>query len=575
MRVRFSIIYLLIIATTVVTAVVRGCVLYFFSGSLGFEASYPDEANYYLPAANMLIEGGVDFFKSPRSLWNGPLNPLWIAAFGGNVPIVKVANTLLFSLASGVLAGAVGSIAGWRKGALFALGLLAYPQTYSFVPTLLTEPLYISLLMLSFGFVLLLNFSSLGFLGSGVLLGFATLARPTTQLFPLFLLALAIGLCKAPWRHRLVIHSVAALIVCAPTVLWNWTQFGKAGIANGLGAVLYLGNDLRRDGDEPVYYGVDFDTYRITAPSTHLDSDGDAALTKVAVQRIKSRPSQSALLIIRKAFRYLFGSYHGYFWPHNGLLGKIKYESSMMQKCVSLAWPAAQVLVVLAALVALFQGWIAPVLRIYVAAMLMYFTALHAVTFPIPRMFLPLYPYLLVLGAIGMGSRMTAPAARRIFCVSAPLIFAFVCAPRASQFPSESNAAYTSFFDYRYEGAFEGQNDIQKREFDDVIGDDPYLVYRFNGIVLQRSQVVSFHLMTRCADRIERRGNGQIFWAVNNSAFSESSSVQFPLRSGSAIHVVRPALAPNWSGALTSLRIDLPHEFLGCSVRVQNVALLE
>lgn len=573
---RFSRIYLLIIVTAVITALVRGVVLYFFSGSLGFEASYPDENNYYLPAANILMELGVGFFKSPRSLWNGPLNPIWLAVFGGSVPIVKAANTLLFSLASGVLAGGVGSIAGWRKGALVALGLLVYPPTYSFIPTVLTEPLYISLLMLSFGVLLLLNFSSLGFLGAGVLFGLATLTRPTTQLFPLFLLALAMFVCKAPWRRRLMVHGVVALIVCAPTVLWNWSQFGKAGIANGLGAVLYLGNDLRRDGDEPVYYGVDFDTYRITAPNTHLDSEGDAALTKAAWQRIKARPRQSALLMVRKAFRYLFGSYYGYFWPHNGLLGKIKYESNFLEKCRTLAWPAVQVTVVWAALIALFQGWIPPILRVYVASMMLYFTALHATTFPIPRMFLPLYPYLLVLGVIGMGSRMTAPTARRIFCVSAPLIFAFVCAPRADQFYSESSGAYTSLFDYRYDGVFQGQNDIQKGKVDDdIVAEDPYLIYKFNRVSLQRSQVVSFHLMTRCADGIERRGNGQVFWAVNNEAFSESSSVKFTLRSASAIHVIRPALSPNWSGALTSLRIDLPPEFVGCSVSVKNVSVLE
>jgi hypothetical protein len=524
----------------------------------------------------MLMELGSGFFYSPRALWNGPLNPLWIAAWGSQVPLVKFANVLLFSLASGVLAGGVFHVTGWRKAALVCLGLLVYPPTYSFIPTVLTEPLYVSLLMFSFGVVLLGDFSNIGFVLSGILLGLATLTRPTTQLYPLFLVALAVMIfSKVPWRRGFILHSVVALVVCAPMVLWNWSHFGKAGIANGLGAVLYLGNDLRRDGDEPVYYGVDFDTYRITAPNTHLDTEGDAALTEVAWQRFRARPGEVALLTLRKVGRYLFGSYYGYFWPHGGLVAKIKYASGLSQKLSALAWPVVQVLVVLAALIALCQRCVTPVLRIYVGSILVYFTALHAVTFPIPRMFLPLYPYLLVLAVVGVGDRVSAKRVRRIFCVGAPLILAFVCAPRSSQFPTESSATYISFFDIRHAATFESSHDINKRELNYVVGDDPYLVYRFNNVALQRSQVVSFHMTTSCPDAIERRGMGQVFWSVDNAAFSEDKSLQFPLRTGEAAHVVRPALSQAWSGDLTALRIDLPYKFVGCSVGIENVALLE
>jgi hypothetical protein len=124
-----------------VTVVIRCIALYLFSGSFGFEANYPDESNYYLPAAQMLRDLGLGFFLSPRSLWNGPLNPLWIALFQGHVPLVKFVNVLLFSIASAFLAGGVGVSFGWRRASLVALGLLVFPPTYQLVPTLLTEPL--------------------------------------------------------------------------------------------------------------------------------------------------------------------------------------------------------------------------------------------------------------------------------------------------------------------------------------------------------------------------------------------------------------------------------------------------
>jgi hypothetical protein len=488
---------------------------------------------------------------------------------------VKFVNVLLFSIASAFLAGGVGVSFGWRRASLVALGLLVFPPTYQLVPTLLTEPLYVSLLMFSFGLLLLGDFSPRAFVLSGLLLGFATLVRPTSQFFPPMLVFIGIVLRGSPWSRRVIVHGAVALAVCLPTVGWNWWQFGKVGIANGVGAVAYLGSDLRRDGDEPMYSGVDFDTYRITSPYTHLDTDGDARLIQVFKERISKHPTQTALLFVRKAGRYLFGSYYGYFWPFNGLTGKIAHESSLLSKIGVMIWPAVQVVVVVAALVSLFWGSCSSILRMYVGAIAFYFTALHVIAFPIPRMFMPLYPYVLVLGVVGLGTREVGRKARALFGFSAPLIFAFVSAPRQAAFPTEVGEEYLSFFEDRCRGALQERHDIEEGDSGVIQGPDPYEVYRFDGISLLRSQVFTFALGVRCPLGSERRGIGQIFWSVDEQAFSESRSITFPMRSVDAVHVVRPALGPTWSGTLNAIRVDLPPEFVGCAVRVQEVQLLD
>ena len=138
-------------------------------------------------------------------------------------------------------------------------------------------------------------------------------------------------------------------------MLWNFSQFGKAGLANGLGAVLYLGGDLRRNGDEPVYSGVDFDTFRITTPYTHLDTEGDARLVAVAKDRMLQHPLATGALFIRKGARYLLGSFHGYFWPYNGLVGKLEHDPSWRSKCSTLVWLSLQVFVACGAFFSLFR----------------------------------------------------------------------------------------------------------------------------------------------------------------------------------------------------------------------------
>ncbi len=57
-----------------------------------------DEKSYYLPGAEAILSEGLGWFLTPRSLWNGPVNPLWIAAFGANPLTVKIANLGLFAL---------------------------------------------------------------------------------------------------------------------------------------------------------------------------------------------------------------------------------------------------------------------------------------------------------------------------------------------------------------------------------------------------------------------------------------------------------------------------------------------
>jgi 4-amino-4-deoxy-L-arabinose transferase-like glycosyltransferase len=535
-------------------------------------ATYPDEHNYYLAAARLINESVSGFFYSDRLLWNGPLNPLWVAVLGSRIALIKSLNIAIFSAASAFLTLAIASRYGRKAALMVGLGLLLYPPSYDLVPTLLTEPLFTAFLMCSLAVFIRGDFSVKAAAGSGFIIGFATLVRPTTQFFPFLIIALALMIIRRPIAKRVILHGVCAVVIMSPALFWNWYNFSKLGIANGSGA-LCLGSDLRVDGDEPIYHGVDFDTYETTAPFTHLDSEGDRRLMELTKSRVGKFPLQMIGLTLRKFGRFIFGSYYGYFWPYNGLVGKLTSGLPLSSKFSGIIWPLVHSFAVVIALGSIFIKQIPLCFRLYIGLMIFYFALIHAVAFPIPRMVFPLFPYILTLAAVGWVN-MGRPT--RLFSGALALsVFALVCSPKARVYPTEESREYIDVFSVRRVGGLSGAHDIESRQGQSIVlGSDPFLVFNFEQFELKRNQVISFQLRSNCVDPVVRSGTGQIFWANPNAGFSEDKSISFPLRSKDGYHVVRPALSTNWQGKLGSVRVDLPASFVGCSVDVDQVAVM-
>ncbi|MBN8550907.1 MAG: glycosyltransferase family 39 protein, partial [Deltaproteobacteria bacterium] len=262
---RHAVVLLLLVLLEVL---VRVLAVYHFGEGQWSIASFSDEKNYYLPAARAILEQGSAFFLTPRSLWNGPVNPLWIALWQADIASVKIANIVLISLCSlcvwDIARVLFGYAAAYTALALFIL----YPPFLEFAPTVLTEPPFIFLLALSFWFYVCCPWRmTQAAICAGVALGLAILTRPTAQLFPLFLLCILGVVWLVSWctgkslqfgQRKLVTFAVAAALTITPYIAKNYFCFGKLGIANGLGAVLFLGNDLRTSGDEPLYSQMSF-----------------------------------------------------------------------------------------------------------------------------------------------------------------------------------------------------------------------------------------------------------------------------------------------------------------------------
>jgi len=368
---------------------------------------FPDEKNYYAAGAELFLKQGWSYFLTPRSLWNAPLSVLWIALWRIDVPLIKVLNVLLLGVAGFLLWDAARRSWGLLGAFLVLLLYNAHLPFFTWGPTILSEPPFCFLLV--FSLWLMVAAPKGRFFLCGLLLGLAALIRPSLQFYPLFALLFLGVLWLCSKRLRKVITAARGLagglclligfsLPVVPYLVKNYVIFERLVLANGLGAVLYLGNDLRTNGDEPVYVGRDFDTFKITAPYTHLDSEGDRRLMAAARDNFKARPYETILLNLKKPFRFLFGSKAYHFYPYKSWFSLHKNAGwkASTAALFELTLTAMVVILGLAGMVYL-SGNQVP--RFFALSMVLYFVAVHSPLFPIPRMALPIFPYLLFYGA--------------------------------------------------------------------------------------------------------------------------------------------------------------------------------
>ena len=558
----------------------------FFGGGSLDALPFSDERSYYLAGAQLFSEQGWRYFLTPRSLWNGPLNVLWIAFLGRQIVLIKVMNLLLLA-GVGVLAWDAARRLFSRSAAYTALLLVTiHPPFARFGPTLLSEPLFVFFTALGFWLVVS-RFESRpgrGALLAGIVLGLGALVRPTLQLFPVALLLVwgALALRSRSLRGQLVLPLLLAAGFLLPVVPWalkNALVLDKVGLSNGLGAVLYLGSDLRVDGDEPVYSGMDFRTGEVTAPFTHLDTEGDRRLVHAAWQQVRAHPSDSARLFAKKPFRFLLGRPISYFSPHRDWL-----EYARRSPLRDLAYVSLEVVLVpLAALVGIAGILLLPgpgAVRVFAGALIAYFTLLHSVTFPIPRLALPIFPPLAVFAA-GVITRTDdrRHLAPTIVAISFAVSLWMALSQRGADPGVASERDLQYFETVRRFDVDQGEPADLRRLWDGRFvstGPDPRLVFSIPPLAVGTNQVVFLELTgddPAATDASSRRANGHIFWRPEGGSFSEANSQPFRIvvDGERRLHRISPSLRPGWHGNISGFRLDFADNRPGVTYRVDRL----
>jgi hypothetical protein len=527
---------------------------------------YPDEKTYYLDAAQRILSEGVaGFLGTPRALWNGPLDPLWIALWQGNVVLVKLANLALVSLA-GVLVWDLARSVVSPRSALLGLAFYAlHRPLYEFGGTILTEPLFVALLILALW--LLVRRSSPRW--AGVILGLATLTRPTIQLFPPLLLV-AVWIPLGPWlqararaRRTVTMLALGWSLVVVPYLAHNAIRHHTPRIANGFGAVLYLGTDLRKDGDEPIYSDMQFDTLERTTPWTHLDTEGDRLLTRAAWEHIRRFPVATAALCVRKIPRFLLGHARHYFFPQHDLVAFARQQPALTTVFTGaeILLTATVVLGALAALIVLPWSFLTGAIVAFAA----YHVLLHALVFAIPRLALPLFPLLTILAAqlLGASGHRLAKAVVATLVVAAAAIIAF---GGRTEFPARVLPSQLAYFDTRREIAVAAPSSsrgvtLRGDGWSEVSGRRPVLEFDIDPIEAEINDVVFVEFDVDRHSAHAGSASMTLAWDTDSAQGADKKrtrAARFPVERSTQVLRFSPSLSPQWQGRITHLALQLP-----------------
>lgn len=228
---------------------------------------------------------------------------------GPSIVVAQLANLALATLSLWLLYRVSGAfLEGDLVPRAAMLLLTAYPNNASYVPLLLSETLFTSLLLLA-SLLLLSPRTGAGVAAAGLVFGLATLVKAQTILF-IPLLAFLAFLDHWSWRSAVRAAGRAgavccvALIAVAPWTLRNYNVFGTFILVSTNGGMTLLGgNNSTAVGDYRSDYSDDDPLVAQARFSVEDQVDADRRARALAIGWIAAHPIQFLQLIPKKLFR--------------------------------------------------------------------------------------------------------------------------------------------------------------------------------------------------------------------------------------------------------------------------------
>ncbi len=351
---------------------------------------------FSLPVAHRLVnEGRFNGVDSRADIHYPPGYPFLLAVFLYFTETHFIECVVVIQLLSDLLTAAVLYWAGkrycsWQAGLIATVVWLLFPPELAISTWVTQETIYTAILAAS-TFVLILSLSAEkpgGALAAGVLLGLATLFRPTAVYFPFFLAPLWLFF-KYPRRWvKALLFVAGTFLVVIPWTIRNWVVLHeKILVSTGYGATMFQSSDERlytiagKEKWRPVLrHQAEADG--VTRPNTDLDSEIDRWMLRVALYQYKKRWQERPLSFIPfyadRFFRLFYANESGALRSEIG-----------MGLCSLFIVPLGA-----------WQLWrwrnSRRDLALISAAVILYFVGIHWIVFPEYRYILPAMPWLIL-----------------------------------------------------------------------------------------------------------------------------------------------------------------------------------
>jgi 4-amino-4-deoxy-L-arabinose transferase-like glycosyltransferase len=381
----------------------RTSLVFIFLLSLGLGTAYsalnPDsilprrDALIYDTIGWNLAQGkGFSVTDGTPTALRGPIYPGFLAGVylfaGHNYQAVRIAQVFIHAV-NALLIFAVGMNTFDPKTAVLGAFLYTiYPAFTFYTGLILTEIVFTALLLVSVLFLTYaVRYESLVWAGiSGLFLGLATLCKPTTLLYPVWLMLIFFVIRKerAKLIRLSVVLALAMGLVVLPWTLRNLVLFDRV-----MPVSVYSGYNLLLGSLPP---DTSFD--RVSFAEDYLTNpvEKDREALSQGISNIVANPQGYISQVPRKAVYFLL--------PEGmSVLGSSKTAQGLVL-----------ILFQLVILVLALAGWIInrfSLSSLILASLIIYFIGMHVVFISTPRFNLPIMPYVLLFSAAG-----TAPIVR-------------------------------------------------------------------------------------------------------------------------------------------------------------------
>lgn len=355
------------------------------------------DALAYNRIADHIIHGdGFVQWETP-TVFVAPLYPYFLAGlyqlFGVKYLLAKLVQILLAGFTAWILFQIARRLFSETVGYITLVLFAVHPALVAIPAFLYTETLNILLLCAAVFYLVQAvqkPFKRSDWAFAGFFLGLSTLVKGTTMMFPFLLLA---AICCMPklrglWKRWSLFFLIFGLVM-TPWTIRNYIQFKVfLPVATGSGEVLWTGNYLPFDGE-----------YRYLETQNKISElaggkpliERDRILANEAKRMMLEHPGQTAILMLKKLYRFWFFVYRnvptGDNRPFNFLMtaGLISFH----------------LMILLAAVVGMIKTqWQRPASWIPIL-LFIYYTLIHTLTLAVPRHRIPLIPFILVFSAFG------------------------------------------------------------------------------------------------------------------------------------------------------------------------------
>jgi 4-amino-4-deoxy-L-arabinose transferase-like glycosyltransferase len=348
-----------------------------------------DSLKYDQLARNLLTGHGFTLNgKTPR-VRTPPLYPLFLSGIyrlvGTNHMAVKLIQALMGTLVCWLTYYLGRSLYGSKAG-LIAAGLLAiYPPAVYVSCLLLTENLYIPLLLIAVSLYLFSAHSRFRAILSGLVFGLASLTRPVALLLPAFLIGLEAvkRRGRGPWSQGALLIAFMGLTIL-PWTARNYAVTGQFILINKqVGGSFFMSTyapTMGRTPIDPQERAALVRTFQAIKARSTSELDFDRAFAEAAWENIRRSPM---------TFLEILALNVGRFWYAR--------NTRVYEKWIGL-W---NLLALILAGFGLWTSWRQPATHSLVA-IIIYFWTLHLFFVPTVRMSLPIMSFVYILTALGI-----------------------------------------------------------------------------------------------------------------------------------------------------------------------------